>query len=220
MTVVKKEKKAKPAKASKHANPYKEGSRKAEIYNVFMEAGGGEDGLKAARKEASAKGKKLIKEGTIKSWSSMWLKGTTKPEAKALDPNKPKPAPVVHDKGFHPDFKYTTRAQADRHHEALCERAGLRPHAFHVIENEGMFAVAPANYKPGGPVPTFKPGDIVYDALIANTKAKVIEAGPEQTLIRYDKDRPNRPREECVINRFLVKLPEREEKKKKERARL
>lgn len=203
--------KAKPPSA----NPYKEGSRKAEIYDVFMEAGGGEAGLKAAYKEAAAKGKKLIKEGTVKSWSSMWLRGATKPDAK---PNADKPAktPVVHDKGFHPDFKYTTRAQADRHHEALCTRVGLRAHAFHVIENDGMFAVAPANYKPGGPEPVFKVGDIVYDAYIANSKAKVIEAGPQQTVIRYVTERPKGPREECVLNRFLVKLPERDGKKRVE----
>ena len=203
-------------KKAKQANPYKAGSRKAEIYDAFMEAGGGDAGLKAATKEATAKGKKVIKPGTIKSWASMWLKGVTKPEAKEND-DKPAKVVVERDKGYHPDFKYTTRQQADRHHETLCTRSGLRPHAFHVLEDGGMFAVVPAHYKPGGPVPTFERGDIVYDAMIANSKAKVIEAGPEQTLVRYVTERKTGPREECVINRYLVKLPD---PKKKERVRL
>ena len=187
-------------------NPYKKGSAKAEIYTVFTDAGGGDKGLKAAHKRAE---KLDIKPGTVKSWSSMWLKGLTKPATKAPDPDKPTKAKAVErDKGFHPEFKHTSRAAADKAHEKLCTRAGLRAHAFHVIEDEGRFAVVPATYKPGGPVPQFSNGDTVYDALIANSKAKVIGAGPEQTMVRYVKERPNRPREECVINRFLVKLPD------------
>lgn len=185
-------------------NPYKEGSRKREIYDVFLKAGGGETGLAAAKKHA-AKKSVGIKEGTIKSWSSMWLKGEVKPGTKP----KPERDTVTTKNGaFDPMFKYTNRAKADAEHEALCTRNGLRPHSMHVIENDGRFAVVPANYKPGGPVPTFKAGDTVYDAMIANSKAKVIEPGPEQTLIRYAEERPNRPREEAVINRFLVKLPD------------
>lgn len=195
-------------------NPYKKGSRKAEIYDAFLDSEDGEQGLKNAHKVAKKLG---IKEGTVKSWSSMWLKGTTKPERKE---KADKPAKVAPDKGFHPDFKYTTRAQADRHHEALCTRSGLRPHAFHVIEDQGMFAVVPAHYKPGGPLPTFNVGDIVYDAIISNSKAKVIEAGPEQTVVRYVDAGKSGPREECVINRYLVKLPDEAPKKKRERARL
>ncbi len=192
---------------TKPSNPYKEGSRKAEIYDVFTEAGGGDAGLKAAYKRAAKVG---IKDGTVKSWSSMWLKGETKPSSKAPDPDKVKATTPKRDVGFHSEFKHTSRAAADKAHEKLCTRAGLRAHAFHVIEDDGRFAVVPATYKPGGPVPTFSKGDTVYDALIANSKAKVIDAGPEQTMVRYVEERPNRPREECVINRFLVKLPDEE----------
>ena len=191
-------------------NPYKEGSRKREIYQIFLDAGGGEKGLAAAHKHA-AKKSVGIKEGTVKSWSSMWLKGEVKPGSKAPKADKADKGDTVsltRNGEFHPLFKYTNRAKADAEHEALCTRNGIRAHAFHVIENEGRFAVVPSNYQPGGPVPTFKAGDIVYDALIANSKAKVIEGGPEQTMVRYVVDRPNRPREDCVINRFLVKLPD------------
>lgn len=209
--------KTKPSKKAK-ANPYKAGSRKAEIYDAFIEAGGGEAGLKAANKEAGVKGKKLIKPGTVKSWSSAWLKGehTSKPK----DPNAPKPVKAVKavkDDGFHPDFKYTSRERADRAHQDLCERAGTRSHAFHVIEDDGRYAVVPSHVHPTTPAPTFKAGDIVYDIFIANSKAKVIEAGPQQSVIKYVRERPKGPREECVINRYLIKLPEKEARVKRER---
>lgn len=186
------------------SNPYKEGSAKAAIYQIFTDAGGGEKGLAAAHKHA-AKKSVGIKPGTVKSWSSMWLKGQTKPGTRA-EPKADK-APKLKNGEYEPAFKYTTRERADAEHESLCERNGLRPHAFHVLENEGRFAVVPAHYKPGGPMPTFKVGDVVYDALIPNSKARVIEAGPEQSIVRYVTDRPSRPREECVINRFLVTAP-------------
>lgn len=206
------------------SNPYKEGSRKAEIYDVFTKAGGGEKGMAAAHKHA-AKKSVGIKEGTVKSWGSMWLRGVTKPEAKEGGSDKPVTLREISTKPgeYHPLFKYTSRAKADAAHEALCTRVGLRPHAFHVIEDQERFAVAPANYKPGGPVPTFKKGDTVYDAFIINSKAEVIDAGPEQSMIRYHVARKSGLKDECVINRFLVKLPDEEKpakKAKKERARL
>ena len=193
----------------KLSNPYKEGSRKAAIYDTFLKAGGGEKGLAAAQKHAARKDVG-IKQGTVKSWASGWLKGQVRPDKKPS--TKPDKVTLTKNGEFHPLFKYTSRDKADKEHEAMCNRNGIRAHAFHVIENEGRFAVVPANYQPGGPVPTFKVGDIVYDALIANSKAKVIEAGPEQTLIRYAIDKPSRPREDAVINRFLVKLPDVEAK--------
>lgn len=193
-------------------NPYKEGSRKAAIYDVFNKAGGGEVGLKAAHKHA-AKKDVGIKPGTVKSWASGWLKGMVKP-AKKEKAAKADGDNVRLDKNgsFHPLFKFTSRAKADAEHEALCNRNGIRPHAFHVIENDGRFAVVPANYQPGGPPPKFEVGDIVYDALISNSKAKVISAGSEQCVVRYVKERPTGPREECVLNRFLLKLPDEKEK--------
>lgn len=201
-------------------NPYKTGSRKAEVYDVFLAAGGGDKGLTKATERAKKLG---LAGGTIKSWASGWLKGQTKPKAKEGDgPAKEGKAPTLKaiskkDEEYHPLFKWNSRERADREHEALCTRAGLRPHAFHVIENDGKFAVAPANYKPGGPPPTFEVGDIVYDALIANSKAKVISAGSEQCVVRYVKERKTGPREDCVINRFLVKLPDTKEKVARER---
>jgi hypothetical protein len=202
--VVKKSKETAKPKHDKN-NPYKEGSRKAEIYDVFLDSEDSAAGLKNAYKRAEKLG---IKAGTVKSWSSMWLRGEVKPGKKEKAPGDKPDTVTLKDGAFHPMFKYTSREKADKEHEALCTRNGIRPHAFHVIEDDGRFAVVPSHYQPGGPVPTFKAGDIVYDALIANSKAKVIEPGPEQTMVRYVVDRPSRPREDCVINRFLVKLPD------------
>lgn len=206
---------------SDYVNPFKSGSRKAAIYDAFKSAKTPEKGLEAAQALAKKEG---IKEGTVKSWSGGWMKGnvpTPKPKGEKVVKEKGAPTTrAVMDKEFHPLFKYNSRERADAAHETLCTRAGLRPHAFHVIEDEGKFAVAPSNYKPGGPVPTFMPGDIVYDALIINSKAKVIEAGPQQTIVRYVKDRPNRPREDCIINRFLIKLPDEPVKAKVKREKI
>lgn len=194
---------------SDYVNPFKTGSRKAAIYDAFKAAKTPEKGLEAANALAKKEG---IKPGTVKSWAGGWMKGTVPtPKPKGEKVVKEKGAPTtraIMDKEFHPLFKYNSRAKADEAHEALCTRAGLRPHAFHVLEDDGKFAVAPSHIKPGGPVPTFAVGDIVYDALILNSKAKVIAAGPEQTEVRYVKDRPNRAREACIINRFLIKLPD------------
>jgi hypothetical protein len=200
------------------SNPYKEGSRKAAIYDVFRKAGGGDAGLKAAFKYAARKDVG-IKEGTVRSWSSMWLKGTTKPNKDKAPKPETKTRVVTPDDEQYP-FKYTSRAAADRAHEAMCTRTGMRSHAFHVIESDGRFAVVPSHYKPGGPPPTFSKGDLVHDAFIANSAAKVIEAGPEQCIIRYVKERPKGPQEECVINRFLVAIPKAAPKAKSKREKL
>jgi hypothetical protein len=201
-------------------NPYKKGSAKADIYTVFTEAGGGEKGLKAAHKRAV---KLNIKPGTVKSWSSMWLKGQTKPGTKTVDGTKPaKKRETLTPQGYEPHFRFNSRAAADKAHEATCTRNGLRPHAMHVLEQDGKFAVVPALYKPGGPVPTFEKGDIVFDILIANSKAKVIDPGPEQTVVKYMTPAAKgmtRPDQDCVINRFLVKAPD-DKPKKRERVRL
>lgn len=209
---------AKKAKAPTVVNPYKKGSAKAEIYATFMDVGGGEKGMDAAHKKAKALD---IKPGTVKSWGSMWLRGATKPNSKADDkPKASKKAKGGDDmrSGYEPHFRFTSRAAADKAHEATCTRNGLRPHALHVIEDQGRFAVVPAMYKPGGPVPTFEKGDIVYDLLIANSKARVVDPGPEQTVVKYLSPPAKgftRPDVDCVINRFLIKVTEA---KKAERA--
>lgn len=169
------------------------------------------DGEEAARTLAKTL---KIPDTKINRWVREW--GNLKPaEPKASNDVK---APSRKDNlGFHPEFKYASRTQANDKLIKICKSAGLRLHAFHVLEDDGRFAVVPATYKPNGPEPMFNVGDIVYDVIIANTKAKVLDAGPQQTLVRYLKDRPFRPREEAVINRFLIKLPDEVVKPKKEK---
>lgn len=201
------------------ANPFKAGSRKAAIYDVFKAKG-----IEAAYKEAE---KLEIKAGTVKSWSGSWTKGTL-PAKKAKGEKSDKPAKASRKPGeFDPEavhFRHTTRAAAQAHIDQVCKRNGLRSHAYHVLENEGKFAVVPVTYRPIGPVPQFKKGDIVYDTYISNSRAKVIEPGPEQTLIKYDKEStlPGRvrPRESCELNRFLIKLPDEPVAAKPKRERL
>jgi hypothetical protein len=192
------------------ANPFKAGSRKAAIYDAFVAAGGADKGLKAAY----AKAKELeIKEGTVKSWAGSWTKGTLpKPKGPKVARERKDDTTEAKDKDYNVHFKYTTKAQAESAKEDLCERAGLRPHAFHILEQEGRFALCPIHYRPIGPIPTFKKGDVVFDAYIINSKARVIEPGPEQSLIKFDLDaKPpfhHRPREQLTLNRYLVKLPD------------
>lgn len=188
-------------------NPFKAGSRKAKIYDVFKAKG-----LEAAFKEAE---KLQIKPGTVKSWSGSWTKGTVPAKkakgekaAKVAKPGKRSSG----DETYEANFKYLSRHHAESNLTHICERSGLRPHAFHVLENEGKFAVVPISYRPIGPVPQFEKGDVVFDVYVANSKARVIEPGPEQTMIKYDKESTipghARPREDCVLNRYLVKLPD------------
>lgn len=196
------------------SNPYKTGSRKAEVYDVFLTAGGGDKGITKATERAKKLG---LAGGTVKSWAGSWLKGE-------VNRAKPKSEKVVREKlPTNPDdavyFKHDSPIKANRHLAEVCKRSGLRPHAFHVLEQEGMFAVVAATTRPDGPNPQFVKGDTVYDAYMVNSKAKVIEAGPEQCVIRYATEAVkglSRPKEWAVPNRYLLKLPE-ETKKKRER---
>lgn len=197
-------------------SPFKEGSRKAEVHQVFLDTGGGDDGLKAAQKRAKKLG---LADGTLKSWAGGWLKGL----AKAAKPDKV----VTRERLTTPDddvhFKHDSIIKANRDLEAICKRCGLRPHAFHILEQEGMYAVVPATTKPNGPPPQFVKGDTVYDGYVVNSKAKVLEAGPEQCVIRYATEAVkglSRPRECAVPNRYLIKIEEPKPKGKVKREKL
>lgn len=193
------------------ANPFKAGSRKAEIYDVFRSAKTPEEGLKAAYKEASRKGAKLIKEGTVKSWAGSWAKGTLPtPKGKAVKRER-----MTASAGTPNDdiwFRHDSLFKANKDLTGICERAGLRPHAFHIIENDGKFAVVPISTRNDKPIPQFEKGDVVYDCYSSTSKARIIQAGPEQSMIRYDKESTakgmTRPRECAIPNRYLIKLPD------------
>lgn len=204
-------------------NPFKAGSRKAKIYDAFKAAKDPEAGIKAANKMAQEQG---IKTGTVKSWLGSWAKGTlpvkAPKEKREKREKKEKVGKVSKPDSSDAHFRYLSRYHAESNLKDIAERSGLRPHAFHILENEGKFAVVPITYRPIGPVPQFEKGDVVFDVFIANSKAKVINPGPEQTEVRYDKERtsPARPREECVLNRYLVKLPDEPMKGKVKREKI
>jgi len=152
------------------------GSRKAEVYETFHK-----DGLDAAMK----KGNKLgLKAGTVKSWCSGWQGHERAAPRTTRATHKVETKPVTRSNEFEPWFKHSSRQEAERHRDAICNRSGCHKKAFHIIEENGRFAVAPAHVK-GGPIPTFEKGDIVFDTTMPDRRGKVIAAGPEQTEVRY-----------------------------------
>jgi hypothetical protein len=207
----------------------KDGSRKAEVFDIYMKTS--DPDLAANRGEELE-----LARGTVASWISEWSKATGKP---GLLP-KPKAAATPGEKkspgdktspprerlpakpaAFDPWFAYPSRELAERVAKKRAESMGSSPQIFRVIENEGRFAIAPAHYKPDT-IPTFKVGDIVYDLIVPNSKAKIIEAGPEQSVIKYLVDPrkgKSRPPQEAVPNVYLVKLEE-EKKQKIKREKL
>lgn len=177
----------------------REGSRKAEVYAVFHDKG-----LEAAIEKAVALG---LKAGTVKSWAGGWA-GSTK-QAPSPDtrkgPRTPKEAVVKgteHPHGaFSPHFRHGTHAAAQRDVLTIARRSGVDNRAYHVLEQDGKFAVAPVHYKPTAAPPTFKKGDTVHDLFIPNNRGVIIEAGPEVSVVRV-KGKPD----QAVSNYYLYKF--------------
>lgn len=194
----------------------KDGSRKATIFDAFMAKG-----FDAAKKLAI---KLDIKESTLKSWASEWerRKGEAVTNAPPVITRERLPDDVKPEPGaFDPHFRFKTREAAETQLAAICKRNSVRPRAFTVLENDGRFAIAPA-WKKGQPIPQFKKGEIVYGLFMVDSKAKITEPGPEQSMIRYVKESSSkaRPKEECVPNYYLWLPKEIEEKPVSKRERL
>jgi hypothetical protein len=185
------------------------GSRKAQVYDVFHDKG-----LDAAIKKALSLG---LKEGTVRSWAGGWSKA---PRTEHSTDNRPQRggAPIARkakapDKGpaeFSPHFQHKSKGDAAKHILNIVRRSGCAEAAYHIIEQDGRFAVAPAHYKPGGPIPQFKDGDIVFDTIIPNQKGKVVKAGPEVCEVKG----PDGIR--AIPNYYLYKFVD-ESKPKRER---
>ena len=194
----------------------KEGSRKRTIFDIFTKKAG-------TYEQALAKGLELgVKEGTVRSWCRTWDKKKV-PETPKKE-RAPKGAPPAKGKQtrerlseapkraegppaqFLPHFKHGTRDAAVAHIAAISKRNGLRADAFHVLEEQGKFAVVPAHHKPPAPPPLFKKGDVVFDAYIPNGMATVTGPGPEQTEIKFKHPRPSGQTTDCVSNYYLHKL--------------
>lgn len=182
---------AKAAKLAASA-PEKPISNRQAIRNA-VDAGGPEMGMKV--------GKKLgMKESTVASYVKDWLKIRDKVKGSGkADPKTEKPQ---RERGeFEPHFKHATRQIAHTHMIAIARRSGTANAAFHILEENGMFAVVPAHFKPSGPPPQFKKDDVVMDTIIKDSRALVLEAGPEQCVVA-DGD----GKERVVPNYYLVKV--------------
>lgn len=174
----------------------REGSRKADVFAIYKKSG-----FDAAVKKAVELG---LKAHTVKAWTSAWkglgpdpvVKTERKPRVKAQGNGAPKRTPKEpgnRGKGsvaettwvFTPHFRHSSHSAAMRHVQAIMRRAGTGEGAYHIIEDQGHFAVVPISYKPGGPIPQFSDGDVVYDVIIPNRKGKVVKAGPEVCEVKY-----------------------------------
>lgn len=154
----------------------KEGSRKAAVYAVFHEKG-----LEAAIAHGVGLG---LKAGTIKSWAGGWSgKPRAAPSQAPAEGGTGRPAANAGQ--YAPHFKHTSRSAAERHMMAIVRRNAMHQSAFHIIEFDGRFAVAPAQYQPQGRPPQFEKGDVVFDTTIPNKVGTIDKAGVEVSDVKY-----------------------------------
>lgn len=178
--------------------PPREGSRKADVYAVFIKSG-----LEAAIAKAVSL---ELKANTVKAWASSWGGGTKR----VSKDGKPAPdkAPAVPMSPNHIHFDIPTRARAVVHLQGIMRRTGMAEAAFHILEQDGKFGVVPIHLDPNAKVPTFQVGDWVCDTIIPDTLGKIVAAGPQQCTVRYEKPRPGYMTNETHIpNVYLVKVP-------------
>lgn len=190
--------------------PPKEGSSKRKVWDVFTDKG-----ADAAMK---MQGKVPVGDSTVRSWIAEWSRaaGGAPPAApkkggKTSQVKREKlPAPAP--KGFDPWYKYTSRTNADLGIVGICKRNGMDLRAYHVLEQDGKFAIVPRHHKPAdGTIPQFKKGETVYIMGMSNSKATVQEPGPEATIIKYlgpPMKGLSRPDTECVSNVYILKFEE------------
>lgn len=184
--------------------PPKAGSRKAVVYDVFNASG-----LEAAIKKAVELG---LAAGTTKSWASAWARGGS---GNSTAPGRE--APMRQSKSRTPDngirFDHVTRGAAVQHLHGIMRRSGVSQAAFHILEQEGKFAVVPAHQVPNVKIPQFEDGDWVCDTIIPDTLGRIVAAGPQQCEVRYEKPRPGYMTNTTYVpNVYLVKMPVPEKK--------
>lgn len=107
-------------------------------------------------------------------------------KAKNKPPKGEKKVTVAERAPYEPQFRFESREKAWSHAVSQARRCGFSEANFHILEEGGKFAVAPISYKPPGEVPTFEKGDTVMDTIIKDSRAKVIEAGPEVCVVEYE----------------------------------
>lgn len=111
-----------------------------------------------------------------------------------------------------PHFRYASHDKATRSANKIARRCGLSQGNFHILEEAGRFAIAPIHYMPPHDAPLFSKGDEVMDTIIPNSRGKIVDAGPEQCLVRYVDDGAER----VVPNYYLYKLSDLTKEQKAE----
>lgn len=102
-------------------------------------------------------------------------------------------------------YKYATENEAKRAAIDCARRTGLRDRVFNIVTDGERWGFASALAAPKGSMPVFKKGDMVFDPFIANSLAKIIVAGPEQSEIEYETERKGLPKRTFVSNVYLSK---------------
>lgn len=82
-------------------------------------------------------------------------------------------------------FRFNTYEAAAKQANIQARRCGMSTLAFHILSEGGKFAIAPAHVRPKSAPPQFKKGDEVYDLIIHDSRGRIKEAGPEQSLVSY-----------------------------------
>jgi hypothetical protein len=104
---------------------------------------------------------------------------------------------------FAPHFRYTSRDQATKAAIAQARRCGLAEAHFHVLEEGTKFAIAPIHHANRGKVPQFEKGDTVMDTIIADSRAVILETGPQQCVVKYEDAKRG---EQAIPNVYLYKI--------------
>lgn len=107
---------------------------------------------------------------------------------------------------WEPDFRYTSYDKAWSFAVHQARRCGFAETHFHILSENGKFAVAPISYKTPGEVPQFEVGDRVMDTIIKDSRGTIVGAGPVQSEVQYDDKTRFGGKVQCVPNVYLYKL--------------
>ena len=103
---------------------------------------------------------------------------------------------------WEPHFRFPSRSAAERAAHQIARRNGIAQANFHILEENGKFAIAPIHYKPKHAPPVLQEGDEVMDTIIPNSRGIVVGAGPEVSTVRYHDDGAERH----IPNYYLYRM--------------
>lgn len=113
---------------------------------------------------------------------------------------------------FEPHFRFDSHDAATKAALSQARRCGLAEAHFHILTENEKFAIAPIHFRTQGQPPVFERGDIVMDTIIADSRAIIQEAGPQQCVVKYDD--PKRG-EQIIPNVYLYKIGDKAAPKEK-----